>query len=63
MNQVLEQRYIDKQKLFSLLTRLFPNGDFAVEVRVVGWKTATALIEKLAGYRRALCHDFTEKPH
>lgn len=35
MNQVLDQRYIDKQRLFSLLTRLFPNGDFSVEVRVI----------------------------
>ena len=38
MNQVLEQRYIDKHKLFSLLARLFPNGDFSVEVRVLSLK-------------------------
>jgi len=31
MNQVLEQRYVDKQRLFSLLTRLFAIGAFSVE--------------------------------
>lgn len=63
MNQVLEQRYIDKQRLFSLLTKLFPNGDFTVEVRDIKCRGATALKKNLAGHRRALCYDFTEMSH
>ena len=32
MNQVLEQMYIDKDKLFSLLSRLFSSSEVSVEV-------------------------------
>ena len=31
-HQVLEERYIDKEKLFALLRSLFGVGNFAVEV-------------------------------
>ena len=34
-NQVIEQRYLDKNEFFALLARLFPNGDYSVEVSVV----------------------------
>jgi hypothetical protein len=34
MNQVLEQKYIDKQKLVSLLSRLFPLGTWSIEVSI-----------------------------
>ena len=34
-NQVIEQRYLDKDEFFALLARLFSNGDYSVEVSVV----------------------------
>ena len=34
MYQVIEQKYLDKPTFFALLTTLFPDGDFSVEVSV-----------------------------
>jgi hypothetical protein len=37
MNQTLEMRYIDKQKLGDLLSTLFPQGGWTIEVRNLGY--------------------------
>lgn len=55
-NQVLEDRYVKKHKLHNLLQRLFPTGNYTVEVC---WKRPIQLdmAKKEVGKRWKLCFD------
>lgn len=43
-HQVLEERYLDKDKLIKLLRRLFGAGNFEVEVNATPNSVATAVM-------------------